>query len=270
TTGQTRTPGTSDIERQAASQVAKLKLSRSSVGSNQGIIEAVFERFLAGDPVSGQAVFDMCRDRHDSMYSPEFRQCIIEVRLLLDASEHINKSGYHMLYEFAPASVPEPAVVTKRVLHKNAISNLAAIVKLSRTNMANWAEASIMESNRQKLLPPLYPSESIVELREGIARGDAASIGAIPAVAIIGAITAALGAAAGVIASLRADANQLRYNAAGFGQATFGPEMEDFPPPGYPGGPIPGGQFNTGGGLVGNSNFVPLALGAAGLYLLSK
>ncbi|MEM1323655.1 MAG: hypothetical protein AAGG75_25565 [Bacteroidota bacterium] len=259
-TGQTRTPGTSDIERQVAQKVSKLRLNRSSIGNNEDLVEEFFQRTLAGESLDYPKVAEACVRKHGCYFCDEMNICRAELRLFVDASNHINESGYHMLYEFAPANSPEAAVVTKRVLHRNAISNLAEITKLSRENMANWAEASVMEANRKKLLPPLYPAESIIELRDGIASGDTASVGAIPvAVAIIGAIAGALTAAAGVITSLRADASQLQYNAAGFGQPTFGPEVGDFP------GSLPGA-----GGALGSSNLLPLALGAAGLFLLSK
>lgn len=266
--GYQRTPGTSEVERRVAAELKNYFPVKSKLGNIDQAREDLLALILAGENVSPSEMRAICRDYYPDYTSNTLVQCQRELEIVRMASKHISKSGHHMMYEFANANAPESTVTAKRVDHVNAVSVLADITKLGRENMRTWVRTSVMEGHVKQQIMPLHPEEAIQELRDSAGRGD--SISAVPlAVAIIGAVTSALTAAAGLVSALRGDAARLQSAAQGFSLDTFGPQYSDFPQMG-PGTPAGNGGGPGSGLLSENSNLLPILLGAGGLLLLTS
>ncbi len=185
------------------------------------------------------------------------------VRML---NQHLEPSAHHLLYEYVANSGSIPATVAaKRVLHKNAISKLAELTKLERSNMRMWMRNGVLRNNIKHGAPPFQPEASINLLRENAG----SQVGGIQAIAaLIGAIVAAIGATTHLVQSLKAQKRQeLLLAAQGIGTETFGPGQDDWD--GYGNQDTNYGPPNDNGGSgLFQGDMTPLLLGGAALLLL--
>lgn len=202
-----------------------------------------------------------------------YLQCLEQNGYIQILNDNLGESAHHMLYEFVsnPNSQPS-AVATKTILQKLAISKIADVTDLSRSNMKLWVRNGVMYSNTLQGTEPFSPEESIIAVQRSEAEGiNDLTVAAI--VAIITAVGSALAGAAALINSFKqSDQQLLRQNLTGFSTPEFGPQGEDWANsvynPNNPNSPLnPNNPGNSSGGFD-TSKLVPLALGGAGLFLL--
>ncbi len=199
-----------------------------------------------GQPIQVQtAESRACEERNDN------------VRLL---NQHLEPSAHHLLYEYL-GGTDNATVIAKRVLHRNAISKLADLTKLDRSNMRLWLRNGVLRNNVEHGAPPMQPEAIIQLLKED---GQSRVSGLQVIAAIIGAVAAAIAATTQLVQSLQAQKRQeLLLSAQGIGTPTFGPEQADW-------------DFGTGTGTppgtqatnLFQGDMTPLLLGGAALLLL--
>lgn len=214
-------------------------------------------------------------------HTSESWACEQKNKEIRDLNLHLEPSAHHLLYEYVNRPLESPqTVVSKRVLHRNAIGTLSELMEFDRSNMSLWIRNGVMRNNAARNLQPFPPEETInilateipARARNTRTRGGGRDglrgpfLAALPV--ILQAIGAAVGATAALVSLLKAaKAERLRNSAQGIGLPSFGPESEDWPID-YQG---------TGGSTPDSStddllseNNVPLLLGgAAALLLLS-
>ncbi len=139
----------------------------------------------------------------------ELEECYSREKLVKLLNDKLETTGHHMIYNYASATVAAPfaAVVTKRILHSNAVAGFASISNIEKKNMDMWLSNGIMRNNALKGAPPLQPEDTIDVFKryyvaqKGIGEPITATITLITA--IISAIAAAAGAALAIIQQLR-------------------------------------------------------------------
>lgn len=193
-------------------------------------------------------------------------------------NDAIENTGHHVLYHRISQNNEMPErVFTKLLLHTSGVQGMAGAGDVQTTLMGSWVETGIVGKNAAIGVGPIDSIKAAVQLSndpDGYYQrfyGDIAAsqqkkkdkmnptlngIGIIPAVAIIGAIAGALGAAAALINSLRGQ--QALIKAEAFGTDAFSAAETDWTK----------GANNpeVSGGL---SPMTILLLGGAALLLLS-
>lgn len=211
-----------------------------------------------------------------------YQECAKENKMKKILNEHLEKSSHHLLYEFVKSSEVNnyPATVAvKAINHRIGTDVLHQVTKLSRNNIRLWMRNGVMRHNVLEGLEPLPPEDSINLLRNnpkfkeainGIGVVETATIALIIAIAkLVGAIAAAITAAAGLIMLLKKNDSasaQFWQQTQGIGTETWGPGENDW----QGGGEAPPGSLPPGAGLDGSDQSLPLLLigGGLGLFLL--
>ena len=192
----------------------------------------------------------------------ELDECYNREKLVKVLNEKLENAGHHMIYDYATATVaaPYPAIVTKRILHSNAVAGFSSLSGVELKNMEMWLRNGIMRNNALKGASPLQPESTINVFRDyyktqkGIGDPITATIALITA--ITAAITAAAGAAIAIIQQLRAA--EVAKLGRDITNPNFSMEGEDF---------LTGG---SGSGGSSNSWLLPVGAGVATLLLLSN
>lgn len=200
--------------------------------------------------------------------TPESLACYSRNRSIRLLNNHLEGSAHHLLYEYLGNNVRN-TVAAKRVLHQNAVSKLAEITELDRTNLRLWMRNGVMRANATAGTDPLQPEDTAELLRLSALEGS--SVGALPA--LIAALPAILSALAGAVAATAALINgmqerkrqQMLLAAQGIGTSTFGPNQNDWPNGGGNGSGNEGGNDDDSN----NDNLLPLLL-AGGAFLMLK
>jgi len=196
-------------------------------------------------------------------------------KLLNDDVMGIEKIAHHPLYEFVENPNGMPGVVSaKSVLHKNSISSLNSLTKISHDNIRLWQRNGIMRENSHKNGGPISPENSILAIKQAQAEG----IGFLPipiVIAILSAVTAALSAAVKFIAMLKQKQptaeEMFRLSTQGWGNQNWGPEKLDWANSGGGGGGNGGGgNGNDENGLFSSENMPLLLAAGAGIFLMSS
>ena len=179
-------------------------------------------------------------------------------------NKHLEGSAHHLLYEFIQPQHMTGVVAAKSVAHRNAVSALADIAGVDRTNLRQWFRNGVMRENAHKGLEPFSPERTIEILKTEVPAQ--AGIGGpflAALIPILEIVIAAIGLIGSMIALLKKP-EQIRFEAAaqGIGNETFGPEQSDWLPAGIPPGATPG--ENSISNIV-----TPLILGGAALLILN-
>jgi hypothetical protein len=167
-------------------------------------------------------------------------------------------TGHHLLYEFIQNPSVEPSIVqTKNLNHKQAIEIISQIAYLDRQTVSLWTENGIMVSNTKQKISPYEGKETIEILRSGSVPkiGEPVTV----TVAVIAAITAAIGAVTQLVATIKGTPEgEFISNAQGYGTNANSPSPDDF-------------RINGGGGNPSDiGKYLPYALGAGALYFLTQ
>lgn len=183
-------------------------------------------------------------------------------------NKKLEDSAHHILYNFEqnPNAAPN-TVAAKKVLHATAIYKWSEITGISADNIALWVRNGVMRVNTKQGLDPMQPEASIDLMRVAIPEKYASGVGVLDPVSLaaltklITAIIAAVGATAGLLASLKAK-DQLRFQSSlgDMGLPPFGPEESDW---------LTDGQGKTAQqqGIFNSNLLIPVA-GAAAAYLI--
>lgn len=125
-------------------------------------------------------------------------------------NDKYEKTGHHALYNFIPDANDNSLpflVQTKAYEHNQNIWGLNTISKVSYNNLKQWQVNGILAHNIAKGAGALSPIETIEGFRQGSetgeGRGGVGSLTVAALVAIVGAITAALAAASGLILAIK-------------------------------------------------------------------
>lgn len=182
-------------------------------------------------------------------------------------NEKLEQSGHHILYSFNANPNTSPQVVAvKTVNHRAAIDIWSELTGLSVENLRNWVRVGIMRNNARVKIEPYQPEKTIEVFRDGVIAKNQKGIGVEPitvTIAIITAITAAIGATVQLIGSLSArDSFRFKGSLSNMGTPSFGPGEEDWR------GGTTGGE-GTGTGFDIKDLIIPGAL-ATGAYFLLK
>lgn len=187
--------------------------------------------------------------------------CRQQNRLVAILNQNLEKSGHHILYAYASGSTAAnySAVITKRVLHNNAIGGFHNISKVSQENLRTWIRNGVMRYNAQGGLEPLQPEQTIDLFKNAVVGSQGEGVGVLDPVTvslIVGLVVAALTATVDLIKALnQQERNQLLTNAQGIATEGFGPEDSDF---------LSGATQGLPGWLL------PIAVGTGAYLLLSK
>lgn len=173
-------------------------------------------------------------------------------------NNHLEKSSHHLLYEFLTPkerSISPNVVAVKSLNHRIGTDLLSQSSQLSRENIRLWMRNGVMRHNALNGLEPLPPEYSIDLLRSNPKNAQGAAVNGvgigvepvsttialIVAIAkLVGAIAAALSAAAGLIYLLKSKdpsgAAAFVQQTQGIGTETWGPQENDWfgggaPPP---------------------------------------
>jgi hypothetical protein len=194
-------------------------------------------------------------------------ECPKRVKYQVALNSYLEKSSYHLLYEFASIQDAQKynPVSVKRVLHKASTTTLHDITKLPPENLRLWMRNGVMRTNAQKGISPLQPEQSIAALRDNAGAGIAIAPAVL--VAIIGAVVAALQAVTVMVVELKKTSNNpyAFQNVPGLGTGPFGPEGEDWS---LPPGTVPPGTTTETESPGLSDLAIPLAIGAGALLLL--
>lgn len=194
----------------------------------------------------------------------QYKACVEDNKYVPLLNKHLEKSSYHLLYEFASAqdAANYNDVSTKRVLHRASTTTMHKITKVQQENLRLWMRNGVMRSNTAKGISPLQPEQSIAMLKENAGAG--VGIDPVTLIAIIGAIASAIAAISKMVVDVKA-ASKNPYafqEVQGIGTGAFGPEGADWTLP-------PGTTTTTTTESTGLSDLaIPLAIGAGALLLL--
>jgi len=185
-------------------------------------------------------------------------------------NDSLEKSAHHLLYHnLNPKWAAMPTRVdVKRILHGGGVSALAQAGDFSQQNMSLWVENGVLRKNIERGIGPENSVNASFILASGNSDAyksnyDAAIAGAWTPekiIALVTAITAALGAMAGIVVSVRSKRPAAFGAANNLGTEPFSAQTTDWP--NTP--PAPVSQTK--------SDNLPLIIGAAaaGYLLLSK
>jgi len=188
---------------------------------------------------------------------------------------NFEKSAHHPLYRFeANPNSATATVAAKAVLHSNSMATLANLSKISTTNIRDWQINGILAQNIAKGAGPLTPQETIEGLKQAQTEG-IGSLSVAAVIAIITAITAAVGAATSMIIAIKQKeptaATVFEQTTQGWGTPQWGPEKTDWQGTGGGSGSQPGGGGIPGGNFFDNltqAEKIGLGVAAAGAVLL--
>lgn len=160
-------------------------------------------------------------------------QCVLMNEYKKILNDRWEKSSHYLLYEFIGDTNAVPATVTVKALaHKASKATVSQISLLSKDNLRLWLRNGVIRYNSlANGVGPRHPEETIQMLKEGAA--GVSGIGIAPAVlvAIIGAIAAALTAAAQMISAFKSKntaAAQAWNQIQGIGTEVLSPETLDW------------------------------------------
>lgn len=222
--------------------------------------------------------------KYREMFTSMLLDCEYKKAVEVVLNTNLETSSPHMLYHQMSASF-EPALgtlaITKRLLHKAGVGDIAKLSGVDTDQMALWVETGIRRSSITRgiapdvaysnvlttaLLPPgvdpeKWANQVLADIKK---RGGAASVGVVlttaAIVAILGAIATALKAAADMQRSLNEKKIAALQNANGFGTTAFQPEKEDFLK----------AKGDTPLTIPSDNSLLLLLGGGAALYFLSK
>jgi hypothetical protein len=177
-------------------------------------------------------------------YQAEYLKCVFQKDVEIVLNDRLEGSSMHMLYH-RMASNFEPAIgtlaITKRLLHRAAVSDLGNLSQVGSDVMGNWVELGVLRNAVSNGLAPynsqvysayLSPDPEKWAEQTKKTRGGAAQIGEPVTLAAITALVVAIGAAITAGAKLQESFNAKKINALqnsqGFGTDAFSPEKNDY------------------------------------------
>lgn len=190
-------------------------------------------------------------------------------------NKKLEPSAHHLLYAYETNPNQRPTVVTaKKLFHDLAIEKFHQVTNLGVDNLRLWLRNGIMRSNAQNGTEPYQPEQTIQILAELVPEIQKTSVEGLPILAlipilkaIVGAIVGAIVATVALIKALKRE-DQLKIEGAvqNIGLPSFGPQESDWylTGSGAPAGGSPASQ------PLSNNNLLPIALIAAGAFLMSK
>lgn len=158
-----------------------------------------------------------------------WEDCFQSVRYLGVINDQLERSGAHLLYNFAGLDVNQ-TVLTKKVLHRIAVDNYSRVFGLSTDNLAMWIRNGIIAENMRNGAGAMAPEETIGFMQANVS-ANYDKIGAIleTIIVIIKVISVALAATQIILNRIgEAERQRLVANTQGLGTKPFGPEKEDF------------------------------------------
>lgn len=159
----------------------------------------------------------------------EWEACFNAVGYLGTVNDQLEKSGAHLLYNFAGGSL-NTTVAAKKVLHRIAVDNYSRVFGLSPDNISLWIRNGIIAGNLEGGAGALSPEETYQLMAANIP-DNYESIGAVveTLTIIINVISVALAATQMIMARIgEVERQRLLANTQGLGTAPFGPEKQDF------------------------------------------
>lgn len=203
--------------------------------------------------------------------SPYYIQCQKDnfYRNLLN--KNLEKSSHHLLYAYVNNPNERPTVVAaKNLFHNLAIEKFHQVTNVGVDNLRLWIRNGVMRSNAQNGTEPYQPEQTIQALAELVPEKQKTSVEGFPLLALIPIIKAIAGAVFATIAVIKSfkKEDQLKIEGAvqNIGLPSFGPQESDWylTGSGAPSGGSPASQ------PIANNNLLPIALIAAGAFLMSK
>lgn len=181
-------------------------------------------------------------------------------------NDKLEKAASHLLYNYLPNNDHPQTVITKKVLHANAIDALADVTGADRDNLSLWIRNGILRETAKR--GEAFQPEQVVNIIKASVRDGQIGVGGFPLAVVVGVlqiIGAAVGAAATIVSLLKQqDRQRLQSAAATIGLPNFGPLQSDYD-----------GYFTDENGQpvttnAGQPDFLKYALLGAGGYLLIK
>jgi hypothetical protein len=162
-------------------------------------------------------------------YLPGYNECRQTQEYIGLLNTKLAPSSHHLLYEYVGAGEPG-AVSAKRVLHRNAVSNLAKVTKLDLELFRGWLRNGVIRNNTINGLDPLQPEDTYAILKQSSQASVGELIVTLTAIGkLLAILIGAISATAALIGALKNPDKMLLQNSAqGIGTPTFGPEKDDF------------------------------------------